>query len=586
MKLLGRKRLRTCLSMLLIVTCLLASFSFYNIRTNAKTIQIGTVTASSLHLRAAAGKDNAHVTYLYAGESGTILGQGTAPDGKVWYQMNIKGYTGWASSDYITVSYQDVQEDESFEEYLNRQNFPETYKSQLRILHTQYPNWVFEAQHTNLNWNDVIAAESALGKNLVSNGSPSSWKSTEEGAYDPATGQWKEFDSGGWVAASSEIVQYYMDPRNFLDSTNIFQFIKQEYSPNAISKEQLTKMVSGTYLTGNCDGRSYVDVIMEAATISGVCPFTIASIMIQEQRSDGGGKCISGTVPGYEGYYNYFNIGAYKTSQMSAIQRGLWYASQTGGFDRPWNTRTKSIIGGAKYYAQEYVNAGQNTLYLKKFNVQGEQMYGHQYMTNVGGASSEGKHVSKAYDEEGRKAQLVFRIPIYSNMPENACQKPTDNTPPTSGGGNAPSTVATPSIGSPNYSVQGNKITGISDYANTNVAGLISKLTISNGKVIITSANGVEKAGSAQIGTGDQVRVFDEVGAHRFTYNIIVYGDTNGDGSINALDLLRVQKKILGIGNLSGVYDSAADTNKNGQINGLDLLQVQKHILKIKLIQQ
>lgn len=34
-----------------------------------------------------------------------------------------------------------------------------------------------------------------------------------------------------------------------------------------------------------------------------------------------------------------------------------------------------------------YVKAGQDTLYLKKYNVQGSNMYKHQYMTNVNGSS-------------------------------------------------------------------------------------------------------------------------------------------------------------------------------------------------------
>ena len=213
-----------------------------------------------------------------------------------------------------------------------------------------------------------------------------------------------------------------MDPRNFLDSTNIFQFIKQSYNVNALNstqlaqkKSDLTSMVSGTYLAGSCDGRSYVDVIMDVAASTGVCPFTLASMMIQEQGTNGTGSSISGSVSGYEGYYNYFNIGAYATSTMTAVQRGLWYASGSGEgattYGRPWNTRTKSITGGALYYGTNYVNVGQDTLYLKKFNVQGSNIYNHQYMTNVQGAISEGQHVSQAYDANARNAALVFKIP-------------------------------------------------------------------------------------------------------------------------------------------------------------------------------
>ena len=63
------------------------------------------------------------------------------------------------------------------------------------------------------------------------------------------------------------------------------------------------------------------------------------------------------------------------------------------------------------------------------------------------------------------------------------------------------------------------------------------------------------------------------------TLEIVVRGDTSGDGVVNALDLLQVQKNILGTYNLSGAYSYAGDTSGDGVINALDLLQVQKSIL-------
>ena len=134
-------------------------------------------------------------------------------------------------------------------------------------------------------------------------------------------------------------------------------------------------MISGTNTgtTGNTttSGTTYADLIMSVAGSTGLNPYIIASTILQEQGSDGRGKSISGTYSGYAGYYNYFNIGAYASGGMDAVGRGLWYASQSGTYGRPWNTPEKSITGGAQYYATNYVKAGQDTLYLKKFNVQG-----------------------------------------------------------------------------------------------------------------------------------------------------------------------------------------------------------------------
>ena len=85
---------------------------------------------------------------------------------------------------------------------------------------------------------------------------------------------------------------------------------------------------------------------------------------------------------GYEGYYNYYNQGAYKTATASAVVNGLKYAAKTDAATlRPWNTRMKSVIGGAIYIGSRYINRGQNTIYYEKFDM--VTPYTHQYMTNV-----------------------------------------------------------------------------------------------------------------------------------------------------------------------------------------------------------
>ena len=83
-----------------------------------------------------------------------------------------------------------------------------------------------------------------------------------------------------------------------------------------------------------------------SGTSTGVNPYILASMILQEQGSQGTGRSISGTVSGYQGYYNFFNIEAYQSGSMSAVERGLWWASQSGSYLRPWNSIEKSIRGG------------------------------------------------------------------------------------------------------------------------------------------------------------------------------------------------------------------------------------------------
>ena len=45
-------------------------------------------------------------------------------------------------------------------------------------------------------------------------------------------------------------------------------------------------------------------------------------------------------------------------------------------------------------------------------------------MTNVEGAAGEGAKLSRAYTDAMKKEPLVFKIPVFNNMPEAACPKP------------------------------------------------------------------------------------------------------------------------------------------------------------------
>ena len=508
-----------------------------------------TVNATTLNVRSTPGTTGSVVKKLAYGAAVTVVSETAGSDGKTWYKIQFSSGSGtqegYVRSDYIKfpVSY---SYDSTFENYLNSQGFPESYKVSLRTLHTEHPTWVFQAQKTGLNWSDVMAAEGAVGANLVSKSSISSWKSTEYGAYDWNTGTWTGFDGSSWVAASKDIVAYYMDPRNFLNDTYVFQFLHHAYDSNAQTREGLTSLITGTFLektpesttaatqsvqettgsgsspvvnnsgstgtsgslqqgesygpgmstgtsrgtssgssSGNTGsqgvslegpgstvsstisqrkvittalpeveygpgmdassitddntgasntspvptGQTYVDIIMKAAAQTGVNPYVLGAMILQEQGTGKSGS-ISGKTAGYEGYYNFFNVGAFASGSMSAITRGLWYASQSGSYGRPWNSIEKSIIGGATYYSENFLKNGQDTFYLKKFNVQGSNLYKHQYMTNVEGAAGEGAKLARAYTDAMKKQALVFKIPVFNNMPETACTKPTVNGSP------------------------------------------------------------------------------------------------------------------------------------------------------------
>ena len=70
-------------------------------------------------------------------------------------------------------------------------------------------------------------------------------------------------------------------------------------------------------------------------------------------------------------------------------------------------------------------------------------------------------------------------------------------------------------------------------------------------------------------------------------YEIVIYGDVDGNGKINSVDLLKLQRHILEIEELDFVSQKAGNINKNGKKpTSVDLLLIQRHILGLKQIVQ
>ncbi len=385
-------------------------------------------------VRSAPGTWNSAVIQMTNGTMVTVIGSEDDADGDMWYHISfVNG--GTTATGYIYETCIDIipeyKEDPEFEKALDDQGFPDSYKPYLRNLHALYPEWEFVANHLEMSWAEAVEGETALGRSLVSPSASKAWKSMEENAYNWSTGVWKTFDSGGWVQAADRVVEYYLDPRNFLSSSGVFQFISMVYRPEIHTRENVQAAVEGTFMEGKFPEdtyETYVDVLMAAAEESGVSPISLAAMIVVEQGSSGGGGCISGKVSGYEGYYNHYNIRAYRSGSYSAVQYGLLYAKGGDGtkkaYYRPWNTRTKSIIGGACWYDDNYVGRGQNTLYYKKFNVVYKPYFTHEYMTNVQAAASEASRTASGY-KTIMDSHLVFNIPVYKNMPQTVAPYPT-----------------------------------------------------------------------------------------------------------------------------------------------------------------
>ncbi len=298
--------------------------------------------------------------------------------------------------------------------------FPDSYKTKLQQLSSKYPNWKFQAYYTGISWDDLIQKErdDSVHRNRVTATAPMSWKHCD-------------FVDDGWACASDSAVKYYLDPRNFLNDTQIFQFVETSYNEKAQTLSAIQNSVKGTFLdktitckdlNNNDVTMSYSQIIIEAAKRTNISAFYIKSKIIQEVGSSGSGS-VTGTYPRHEGYYNFFNYGAYDDGDD--IANGLNYAK-----DKGWDSQYKAIVGGAELIGKYYISQGQNTAYFNKWDVVGTKilkdgesqtvnssdMFWHQYMTNIQDPTSQSSSTRKLY-ESCINSEITFIIPVYNNMP-------------------------------------------------------------------------------------------------------------------------------------------------------------------------
>ncbi|MGN0436900.1 MAG: SH3 domain-containing protein [Lachnospiraceae bacterium] len=373
-----------------------------------------------------------------------------------WYKIRLtyngKTIVGFAAKQYITIGTLPPEngnnnteetpdiDNVAFETLLKK--FPASYQTQLISLHKTYPKWKFVAVNTNLDWSAAVANESIVGRNVIQSNyprgtcslAPFSYLSTASGAYNWATDSYVVKDGYNWYSADSKVIAHYMDPRNFLNSTDIFQFEALAYDSSQ-KPTVVQSILSNTFMRGNYSvvdsatnttvTGSYKQAFMDAGVKSKASPYFLATRCKQEVGLNGSNST-SGTYPGYEGIYNFYNIGAFDGT--NAVAQGLNWARTGTSYGKPWTNPYKSIVGGAQYIASNYINVGQNTLYLQKFNVHPtdpSKLYTHQYMTNVQAPYSEGRTTRSAYNSLGiLNEEMVFYIPVYNNMPSKPCDLP------------------------------------------------------------------------------------------------------------------------------------------------------------------
>lgn len=320
------------------------------------------------------------------------------------------------SGENVSVDSYDKSDIDAFDKYPG-------YREYLEKLKEKHPNWTFEPYEVNFDFNECVNAEYNAHAVAIEDGA---WTAPW---YAP---EWVLVDGSSWILPSKEAVACMMDTRNFINEDQIFQFESMAFSENQsvdVIKAMLKEVPWAnaekfTYTTTTGEkvtmDKSFAELIYDAAKNNGVSATYLASKIILEQGSNNtASNTARGDLEGYLGLYNYGNVNSYGFGEQ------IWKSGLESARENGWTTPEISVNALAEFLRENYMNRGQDIVYLTKYNFDANGKPYHQYMTNFSGAYSEAqKNADKYRSENLMNEPYNFVIPVYENMPEKLCQMP------------------------------------------------------------------------------------------------------------------------------------------------------------------
>ena len=393
-----------------------------------------------LNLRDTPSSDSERLKILDGGSKVYIEGvvEGEEVDGDTrWYRVRHQHFAGYVAAPYIRIMLPEMErlytsEDMKFIQSLYDQQIPRAYFPGLLDLHRQFPLWRFTAAHFDFSLLDAVKDQYRISSpaNLAPLIYPAMYKSLHPEHYDSKGDYFAEYEPG-WVAASQNAVYDALNPLASLDAVRIFKFESLSYNPVIHTRQLIDKLLAGTFMSGSeavsyLDhhgqiqylDKNYAEIIEEATAAANLSPHHLISRITQELSVNGAPQA-EGNLSGLEGYYNFLNVGAYggddpARSGVEFAKNGYKDAAQNEALSLPWDNPEKAIVGGAKFISRDYINAGQNTIYYEKFNLNGGLPLRHNYMTNVVAPDSEAANMYIGYRDHGLLyAPKEFIIPVF-----------------------------------------------------------------------------------------------------------------------------------------------------------------------------
>lgn len=213
---------------------------------------------------------------------------------------------------------------------------------------------------------------------------------------------WYQIDlNQTWVNATPNDVNYYLNPNNFiLSDAQKFQFLDLSKTSSATAA-QLNSFLKGKgILEGK--GQAFID----AGKKHGINEIYLLSHALLE-TGHGSSQLANGVQINGNKAYNMYGIGAYDSDPLTHGSRRA--------YEEKWYTPEAAIIGGAAFIGNNYVKAGQNTLYKMRWNPESMDTHGyasHQYATDIGWSSKQVDTMYNLYKSIGIDLGYVD-IPVY-----------------------------------------------------------------------------------------------------------------------------------------------------------------------------
>ena len=205
-----------------------------------------------------------------------------------------------------------------------------------------------------------------------------------------------------WLSATSEQVEYYLDPLNFRSNSDTYlQFLILSHPAGTNATELNNRILYGKgVLAGK--GSSYIN----AAQTYHVNEIYLISHSLLE-TGNGSSKLATGIKVNGVTVYNVYGVGAYDSNPD--------YYGAKFAYEQGWTTVEKAIIGGAKFAAENYIHAGQDTLYKMRWNPEAMDTYGyasHQYATDIGWAAKQTTRMAQMLSTL-TQFSLLYDVPVY-----------------------------------------------------------------------------------------------------------------------------------------------------------------------------